>query len=851
MKQLDITRSICDLLFNHRLAVLLTWLILFTLALLSATRLQFKEDIFELLPKNDPVIEEFLSIAIGYNRQNMMLIDISVAGKESAITENELISGADDLVERMNATDHFESIQYRFDLDEFADILEVLKSHRAGLFAKEDEMKIVGLLSTDSIFTRIENLKRNLTETPAPFLLKSFYSDPFGIDGIFLKKLDMLRSMNNGVVIDRGRLFTRDKRHLLIIAQPLYESLGGSESALMVKEMQDIIETTINDSRDSIRIAYISGHRIALENETIIKKDLRLTITVSLIAISLLALLVFRNPLLVLLTLIPAGVGITFSLGIINCIKPSVSAISLGGSTILIGIAVDYGIHLLYHYDHMSGTITNREQVILLVHRLMVPIMLSVGTTVLALLTLQFSFFPGYRELGIITVLGIISAALFALLGLPLLLPERGKIPRKRIPILPLDKIITTWFLVVRQRKRIVLSIVVIITLVSGIGLTRVGFDGNIENLRAVSNDLQRDIDQITSSFKLDNTSVSIGIRGCNLDELLTKNEKIFNKIKNWEANGKIISCESIAPLIPSTNTQVENQQRWQNWWNEDRLKLLILNADSACKRANIKPQNFHEAISNLPGETMIFAPEMFLKDEKHPLNKMLSSLLHLSEDENMILTNVKLKNQEDYSVFEEKIRVVVPDVILYNGSNFMRYLIHLIFSEMKKLGGIALLLILILLGITVRKTKSLLPMILTLLISIIWTFGLMGLLGIKFNLMNSIVVIFIFGLVIDYIIFLTMAWEKLDIESEQHLVHAGGAILISALTTMFGFGALALSHHPAFHSLGLTALLGIGNGLIAAMFIVPLTGSKRKTEANLDVTAEYNIIQKSRPEIP
>jgi predicted exporter len=46
-------------------------------------------------------------------------------------------------------------------------------------------------------------------------------------------------------------------------------------------------------------------------------------------------------------------------------------------------------------------------------------------------------------------------------------------------------------------------------------------------------------------------------------------------------------------------------------------------------------------------------------------------------------------------------------------------------------------------------------------------------------------------------------------------------AMLTTGLSTLGGFGALALASHPALHAMGLTVLLGVGVALVAA-FLVP-----------------------------
>ena len=45
----------------------------------------------------------------------------------------------------------------------------------------------------------------------------------------------------------------------------------------------------------------------------------------------------------------------------------------------------------------------------------------------------------------------------------------------------------------------------------------------------------------------------------------------------------------------------------------------------------------------------------------------------------------------------------------------------------------------------------------------------------------------------------------------------------LCALTTLCGFGVLALARHPVFFAMGITTLFGVAFGLVAALLLVPL----------------------------
>ena len=107
-------------------------------------------------------------------------------------------------------------------------------------------------------------------------------------------------------------------------------------------------------------------------------------------------------------------------------------------------------------------------------------------------------------------------------------------------------------------------------------------------------------------------------------------------------------------------------------------------------------------------------------------------------------------------------------------------------------------------------------------MMSAIWTLGFLGLVGIRLNLVNSAVAVFVLGLVADYGIFLVVALRQSNGAGSEELLRTCGAIVISALTTMCGMGALIFARHPALHTIGATALLGVGGGLIAVFTVIP-----------------------------
>ena len=111
----------------------------------------------------------------------------------------------------------------------------------------------------------------------------------------------------------------------------------------------------------------------------------------------------------------------------------------------------------------------------------------------------------------------------------------------------------------------------------------------------------------------------------------------------------------------------------------------------------------------------------------------------------------------------------------------------------------------------------------------VIWVFGLMTTFGIPFGPVTATISALGIGIGIPYMIHVTHRYleERLDAGDEneaveQTLVHTGGALAGSALTTMAGFGILMVSTTIPFRQFGFVLAYTILLALIAAILVLP-----------------------------
>ncbi|MEM9696071.1 MAG: phosphatidylglycerophosphatase A, partial [Myxococcota bacterium] len=129
---------------------------------------------------------------------------------------------------------------------------------------------------------------------------------------------------------------------------------------------------------------------------------------------------------------------------------------------------------------------------------------------------------------------------------------------------------------------------------------------------------------------------------------------------------------------------------------------------------------------------------------------------------------------------------------------------------------GVVLLVLLIFLG-----PSLLIPCSLSAGATLAITAGLMPRLGLQFNYLNIIMAPVLFGLAVDGAVHVLVQHRSTGSITEV-ISETGRAVAGALLTTMFGFGAFLLAHHPGLNSLGRVALLGLAVNIFVTLVALP-----------------------------
>lgn len=170
---------------------------------------------------------------------------------------------------------------------------------------------------------------------------------------------------------------------------------------------------------------------------------------------------------------------------------------------------------------------------------------------------------------------------------------------------------------------------------------------------------------------------------------------------------------------------------------------------------------------------------------------------------------------------FIDDLREVDPNVTGAPITHFES--LHEMQNAFLQMAGLALGVIIILTLIDFRHVGYVLLALLPTAVALLWTIELMGLLDASFNLANFFSVPILIGLSVDGSVHILHRYREGGV-TRFSLGATRRAVIVTATTTMIGFGCLMLAHHRGLFSLGQVMAMGAAASMIASIILLPAT---------------------------
>ncbi len=770
------------------------------LFLIGQYRLKIDTDIVAALPQGDSVVADGRFVIAHHPIQDRVVIDLGHRGNDIEI----LIGGGESAEKILWESGLFKTVGLSRYEKLFPDLITHVTGHLPILFSEQDLQEQVGpLLSPENIRRTLTNTYSTLTGLDGIGQASLITRDPLDLRNIILKRLSLLGSSQN-VIMVKGQLLSADRKHLLIIAEPLTSGYDTAFSRKVTDLVEDIGRRLNRQfsGHDSFVLTPVGAYRAALDNETAAKKDTQRALLVSTIVIALLLLLGFPRPWIGLLALLPAFGGTIAALFVYSLFQKSISILAIGFGGAIISFTVDYGIAYLLFLDRPYETrgIEVTKEVWSLG-------LLAMLTTAVSFAFLFLAGFPALSQLGVFAALGVVFTYILVHAVYPFLFPK--VLPAKRHGILPLQKLADR---LARGGKKTVWA-AGLFGLVM-LFFARPDFRVDLQSLNTISLPTQAAEKLIQGVWGNVLNRVFLAVEGKTMAELQEKEDRLADLLEAETGKGTIAPAFSPSMLYPGEQRARRNFKAWQTFWTRERINRLRQEIESLSPKMGFAPGAFAPFLATLEEKTFLVPP---IPEACFPFLGIVKEPGKNWTQYATIQPGPAYQGAVFYQSLATEDLAKVFDPVLF--SDHLGKMILSGFSRVAVIVGVMTLLVSLIYLFSWRLTFiALIPT----LFSLICTIGTLRLLGKPLGIPVIMAAAVVIGMGTDYALYLVRAFQRYGDEQHPSVSLIRLSVLLSFATTFIGFVVLALSDHALLKSAGMVLAFGIGYSYLGTMAFVP-----------------------------
>ena len=596
----------------------------------------------------------------------------------------------------------------------------------------------------------------------------------------FLGQLMRMQSARVGDLdLHQGRFVTKDGKHGILFLASKETPFKGQGP--LVQAMEAAFAEVKAAHPEVVKIEQSSVHRFAVRSEQSIVSDVSRISALSTIGVLLLFLLLFRSLRYVLLTLIPMTTGILG--GILGCwiMFPTIHGITLAFGSSMIGVCVDYGVHLLNHHA-LSESKTTPEHTL---DKVWPGMALGAVTTAAGLAAMLWTTFPGIKEIAVFGVVGVVVSLYTARLVLPAFLPIERKpvLFHRRLA----DGLGRALDAVLRRRSYILLGWLPVVA-IAAFGYPRLVWNDQLSALNHLDPDLLAEDVRVRALVSRMEGGQIVAVIGDDEEDALEKNDRVHRILEDGK---RIAQFRSIHTFLWSKKLQQENLQKLRREELGTRLPRVL--AAEGFQADAFAP--FRESLSST------VAPLTYADLKASPIGPLIEPFRGSIDGRVVLFTFVRgVKEPEALA----KDLSAVSGAFFFDQHRFLADAYREYRQRTLELMGFGLVIVFLIVFARYRRLRLSFAAFFPALLAAASTLGVLGLAGLEANLMHLVALLLVLSMGVDYGIF--MVEHRSDPESRSATLLS---IAIACLTTVLSFGALALSINPALRALGVAVLVG------------------------------------------
>jgi predicted RND superfamily exporter protein len=731
-----------------------------------ATRLRVDPSLIQLLPQDDPTTKAIVDLL--HQDGGVELLTIAVKGARP----EQLDGFMHELVDRMEA---LEAVDY-------------------ALYDIEPELAWrIGLMQLDetSLSTMKTNLKGAINLGPAlnPMIAGHLF-------GSLIQDTEKLKKGGQPSVLSSTDGVAR------VIIRPDGSAKDTVFSRALMADVYEILEELQPEAR-GVKVVWVGGaYRHAVEDIEGIADDLKWTAVVSVVLVLSLIALAFRDARAILMIFGPLLIGNLWTFGYAAVSVGSLNTFTSFFAAVLIGLGVDFSIHLYSRYREVrAGGLSQDAAIIEAWSRSGPPCMAAALTSALGFCALWMADFRGFQQMGTLLAGGVILCLVAVLVALPLFIRWADRTPVR------LGKERVRWRLKRRnptyRLAPVALLLVGILSIACATTLNKIEFEYDMSELRSHGLSFA---DLPEEQRKLAQDSYLPVVLDFPDSASLTEAHIRFNEgieAGTLKEIQRVLSIHSVLPVD-----------------QDARLKILREIAELA-RHENVKflPPQIQQNLSRIREADLA---RMTVEDLPHNLRSVLGA----DRDRHwlMLFASGNMWDLRQTVDLYDAVQKWAPGVPAAGSYLAVSALYQLCRDDAPRITMLALFLVALMTMLHMKSPRRGVGAVAALVVGLCWAGAGLALFRVKLSMINFVGVPILMGIGIDVVIHLL---HRMAEEGPGRILKAlattGMASAISSATTILSFAALTVAGNQGVRSLGLIIVLGLALVTLAAFTTVPL----------------------------
>lgn len=663
-----------------------------------------------------------------------------------------------------------------------------------------------------------------------------------------------------------------DGRTILMLLRPTKEEQKSATpfTGVIQRVRKVVQETQVEFPKVAIGV---TGEPVLLDDELRqSESDMKIATLITLTLITIMFFFAYGEISRPLLALVALLASVVVTLGITSVTIGHLNIISQAFIVMLLGLGIDFGIQILGRYEEeMGGGKSSADSVEITLTTTGKALLTGGGTTAAAFYAMCFNDFTGLTELGWIAGSGVVMALVASLSILPALLLWRDRNGAKiNLGKLRLDRG-AMWDRKLTSHPYLVLAVAAGITLIAWKQCQKVSFDHNLlhlQNPKMESVRLTRELlnmgdgSLIYGVVMADSVEqaddLAIQLRALptvskvrTLGDLVPRDQK-----KRMEEVSRIARVSGEITLGSGGESSVDVPKAKKD------LEFLLESSQEGAKQAKqylglsgrarqavatfeklIPP--LERAVAALDKLSLEEAKQRLARHQVKLVGSITQNLGWLKTqrgDRPLTVDDLPAELRQRYLSSHGKVLLeVVPAVDVWErkpneefvaevqkiapgatGTPVMNLeYIDLLMKSYIQASFYAAGVILLLIFLLFRNLKDLVLTLLPLGLGVLWLFGALGLFHIQLDPANIVTMPMILGIGVAYGVYVMDRYRE---EGGVRIFASstGKAVVLSALTTLFGFGSMLFGQYRGLVSLGMVMSLGVIFNLISALVVLP-----------------------------